>query len=70
MEAESLWSEWGCLLPQSVCAGSGCELSQPEGKRTSLPVLIQHKAHSAVTGDLSVFLSDSFLSKHFPCLSQ
>lgn len=70
MEVESLWSEWGWLLPQSVCAGSGCELAQPEGKRISLPVLIQHKAHSAVTGDLNVFLGDSFLSEHFLCLSQ
>jgi len=27
-------------------------------------------AVTAVTGGLNVFLGDSFLSKHFPCLSQ
>lgn len=73
MEVESLWSKWGWLLLQSVCAGKGFEPAQPEGKRTSLPVLIEHKpvvqSLQSLGASMYSWVILFFLSTFHACLS-
>lgn len=62
--------KWKWLVAP-LCAGRGLEAAQPEGKKTSPSVVVEHKARGGVSRSLDVYLGVFFfLSKHFQCLSQ
>lgn len=71
-EGESPWANGsGWLLPGSLCAGRGLEAAQPEGKKTSPSVVVEHKARGGVSHVWMytwVFFF-SYLSTFSACLS-